>query len=94
MARQRFAKEFQIQYGCVIDHDTYNFLRVSIEADATSPETKGEVFLNGKAIGTIEYLDKKRFQATRYSGDTHVNVGEYRELGRASAAIISDFITA
>jgi hypothetical protein len=94
MARNRFANDFQIQYGCVIDHDTYNSLRVSIEVDRENPETRGEVFLNGHAIGTVEFLGKKRFHATRYNGEKRVTLGEFKELGRAAAGIISDFITA
>ncbi len=95
MTRPKFAKEYQIQYGCILDHDTYNFLRVSIESDTESPETKGEVFLNGKPVGTIEYIGKKQFLATRYVGmgkNKMVKVGEFKEMGRATAAIISDFI--
>ena len=93
MARIKFAKEFQVQYGCVIDHDAYNSLRISIEVDKESPETKGEVFLNGHAVGIVEFLGKKQFRATRYKGEKRVKLGEFPELGKAAAGIISDFIT-
>jgi hypothetical protein len=92
MARSKFANEFQIQYGCVIDHDVYNSLRVSIEVDRDTPESRGEVFLNGRAVGLVEFLGKKRFHATRYKGEKRVKIGEFAELGKAAASIISDFI--
>lgn len=94
MARKKFANEFQIQYGCVIDHDAYNWFRVSIEVDQEHPETRGEVFLNGHPVGLVEFLGKKQFRATRYKGEKKVKLGEFPALGKAAAGIISDFITA
>ena len=92
MASKKFAKDYQIQYECVMDHDAYNFLRVSIEVDRARPETHGEVCLNGVPVGLIEYIGKKQFKATRYQGKERVNLGEFSILGRAAAAIITDFI--
>lgn len=92
-SNQRFAKEFLIQYGCITDHDAYEHLRVSVEVDKNSPETKGEVFLNGFPVGTVEFISKHKYQAIRYNGSTKIERGVYKKLGRAISSIITDFVS-
>lgn len=78
----------QIQYGVVKDHGIYEHLRVSIEVDDATPTT-GIVYLNGKTVGSIEYVGKKKFRAARTKTGI---IGEFTDLGRAAASVISEAI--
>lgn len=89
MAKKKFGNEYEIQYECVLDHNAYEYLRVSIEVDRANPTTRGVVCLNGRPIGLVEYLGKRRFKATR-NGPTEL--GEFKDLGLAAAKIITDVL--
>jgi hypothetical protein len=85
------AKKFgihPIQYGVVKDHSLYENIQVSIEVHQDRPTT-GLVFLNGREVGQVEYVGKKNYRVVRH--DKSVIEG-FKELGKATAAVISDVI--
>lgn len=77
-----------VQYGVIKDHGVYEHINVSVEVHDDAPTT-GIVFLNGVEVGKVEYVGKKHYRITRK--DQRVIDG-FKELGRATAAVISDVI--
>jgi hypothetical protein len=75
-----------VQYGVVKDHGIYENLQVSIEVHDEAP-TIGRVFLNGKEVGTVEFVAKKHYKIKRHNDTT---IDGFKDLGKATAAVISD----
>jgi hypothetical protein len=75
-----------VQYGVIKDHGVYENIQVSVEVHAERP-TIGVVFLNGKEVGTVEYMAKKHYKITRHDSTV---IDGFKELGKATAAVISD----
>lgn len=80
-----------IQYGVVKDHGIYEHLHVSIEVSNEIPTT-GVVILNGREIGTIEVVGKRQYEARRKVNDTLMPLATFKNVGRAAARVVSDFI--
>lgn len=104
--KRRFA-EHEIYADCIVDHNTYEYLRVTIEVPRDSGDSVGEVFLNGKAIGKIKILRDDSlgiigFAAFRYQKvgkgrmENRIKIdnrnGVFPNVGKATASIISDFV--
>lgn len=77
-----------IQYGVVKNHGVYENFQVSVEVHASKP-TIGLVFLNGKHVGEVEYVAKKHYKIKRHDNTI---IDGFKELGKATAAVISDVI--
>ena len=87
---KRFGDHY-IQYGVVKDHGIYEHLHVSIEVTDATPNT-GIVILNGKEIGTIEVVGKRQYEARRKVDDKLIPLATFKNVGRAAAKVVSDFI--
>lgn len=80
-----------VQYGSVIDHNVYEYLRVSIEVPRG--ETKrGVVMLRGKPVGEVHWLSKNSFAAYRYIGNRKKLMGNFKDVGFAAANIITTLL--
>ena len=79
-----------IQYGVVKDHGIYEHFHVSIEVNNDAPTT-GIVILNGREIGAVEFIGKKQFEARRKINNGLIYVATCKTVGKAAAAVISDF---
>ena len=77
--------EYKVQYGTIVDHGTYEHLRIMVELD-TGDSTVCNISLNGVTIGRVKYLGKKQYQANR----EHTSK-IFKNLGLAIAAIVSNF---
>lgn len=75
-----------VQYGVVKNHGVYENLQVSIEVHDDTP-TVGNVFLNGKEVGSIEFVGKKNYRVTRHNKQVIEGI---KELGKATVAVLSD----
>lgn len=88
---------YEIQYDTVIDHDVFAFLRVSLEVPRGQNEC-AHVLLNGQEVGIIRVVKdgrKVRFAAARLRDGMEVPLSYFepsKEIGKAAAAIISDFV--
>lgn len=96
---KRTMGNYQIQYDTVLDHDTYNYLRVSFEVPRDEPD-RAIVILNGKEIGDIYTVKNEAgkvigFTAKRRPGTATPEIvadEPFKELGHAAAAIISNYV--
>ena len=97
-----FHGRYEIRYDTLIDHDAYNFLRISIEVPREQTN-QCLVVLNGQEVGLIEVASihkgkAKTFHAWRYVKKQKDKIvkqklkGEFENVGRATAAVISDFV--
>jgi hypothetical protein len=94
-----FGNDYQIQYDTVLDHDTYNWLRVSFEVDRGNND-KAVLVLNGKEIGIIMTIRDESgrfmgFHAYRKNEDPSaapLGSSLFNELGHAAAAIITNYV--
>jgi hypothetical protein len=94
-----FGDDHEIKYDSIINHDTYTYLRVALEVPRGQTQ-HALVLLNGKEIGKVVvwHNEKKTLGYTPYRKDR--NTGDFltlgetpvRELGKAVAAIISDYV--
>lgn len=95
-SRSSFGDGVEVKYDTVLNHDTYSFLRVSIEVPRDQ-DTEALVNLNGKEIGKLilDRVGKKvGYRAFRKSDSGMIELaGSFKEMGRAVASIISDFVT-
>lgn len=102
LAKKMFHGRYEIRYDTLIDHDAYNFLRISIEVPRDQSD-ECLVVLNGKEVGLIVVANKingkaKTFHAYRYIQKAKNKIakqkvkGEFDNVGRATASIISDFV--
>lgn len=94
--------QHEIQYDSIINHDTYTFLRVSLEVPRNQKE-ETLVLLNGKEVGKVRVIEEngkiKGYEALRVHLPTKTYVDArspvelYRKLGKAITAIIlADYI--
>ncbi len=106
-AKPMFAKRYEKrtmgnytnQYDTILDHDTYQYLRVSFEVPRDEPN-HAILVLNGKEIGDIyTVMDEKGkvigFRAERRPGTATPKITfdePFKEIGHAAAAIISNFV--
>ena len=103
-AKTMFCNAYEIRYDTLIDHDVYNFLRVSLEVPRDQTEI-ALVVLNGKEIGKIKvqwdenHKKASGWKAYRYK-PTKKNPsaskcldGIFDNVGRAAAAVISDYVS-
>jgi hypothetical protein len=88
--------EYEIQYDTIIDHDAYQFLRISLEVPRDN-KTTAIVVLNGKNIGVIRSIAQGK--KTLFIGYRLINNQEIlishppaKAIGKIAAAIISDFV--
>jgi hypothetical protein len=97
MKKQTKLGDYEIQYDTVIDHDAYQYLRISLEVPRTDPSI-AFVVLNGKNIGIIRSLKQGRktlFIGYRYTStgdETILRIEPSKTIGKIAAAIISDFV--
>ena len=87
--------DYEVRYGSVIDHDVYKYLCVSIEVPRGEKEN-GFVYLNGALIGAVKLVNGRfvpyRFKTIR-NKQKEVKLDTITpEIGKAVAAIISDYI--
>lgn len=97
-----FGDDYDMKFDCIVNHEAYSFLRVSVEV----PRDQNKelvVLLNGREVGRLEAIRNMRkrvtgFKAFRFgkpndpSRQTPVGDAPFPEMGRACAAIISDFV--
>lgn len=98
LKKERFGNVFEICYDTVIDHDAYQFLRISLEVPRDNKEV-ATVVLNGKDVGRIQVVRanptnrKSRvlgFDAFRLSDGGEVYRGRSPKLGMAVSWVITD----
>ena len=75
-----------VQYGVIKDHGVYENIKVSVEVHEERPMV-GRVFLNGREVGEVEFMGKKHYKVTRHDKTV---IDNFRDLGKATAAVISD----
>lgn len=100
LAKNIFGDDHEIEYDVIRNHDVYSYLRVSLEVPRGQKEV-AIVLLNGKEIGEVAVKKQGKktlgYTARRYDvpGDNlrWYTIGtEFRQLGLAVAAIISNFV--
>jgi hypothetical protein len=98
LKKDRFGK-YELQYDTILDHDVYEHLRVTFEVPR-GQVTEAIVLLNGKDIGRVRVVRENKkivgYMAIRCEPDQWIEMNggrPYKHIGRAAAAIISDFIT-
>lgn len=102
LKKERFGK-YELQYDTILDHDAYEYLRVTFEVPRGQTD-EAYVLLNGYEVGKVKTVsDGKKiigYLALRVVRRTEactqfdpINNGEpYKHIGKAAAAIISDFV--
>jgi hypothetical protein len=93
-----FGDDHEIKYDSIINHDTYTYLRVSLEVPRGQTE-QALVLLNGKEVGKVIAWRKEKktlgympYRKDKETGQfTTLGTESVRELGRAVASIISDY---
>lgn len=99
LAKKIFGDDHEIMYDSVINHDVYEYLRVSLEVPR-GQTTEALILLNNKEIGKVivEKQGKKTFGYTPFKKS---DIGEYirlsdtktfRKLGKAVASVVSDYV--
>lgn len=99
LAKKIFGHDHEIKFDSIINHDTYTYLRVTMEVPR-GQDTEALVLLNGREIGKVSVVregKKATYQAYRKSPTMNIyidftNGHIFKEMGRATAAIISDYI--
>lgn len=99
--QKMFGDGYEIKYDTIIDHDTYSYLRVSLEVDREQTQ-RAHVLLNGRIIGMVEVVVVPGQKKVGYKANRSLNAGRsfvdhlshvtFSEMGRAVASIISDFV--
>jgi hypothetical protein len=98
--QRTFGDGFEIKYDTVTNHDAYSFLRVTLEVERGC-DTEAVVLLNGLIVGKLVVFKHgarygyKIWRRCQSSGTytQHLSHVMFAEMGRAVAAIISDFVT-
>lgn len=89
--------DYEICYDTIIDHDVYQYLRVSLEVPRNTPRDTVVVVLNGINIGIIRAFKQGRHTVfvgsrVRNGEETALSILPSRNIGKIAAAIISDFV--
>jgi hypothetical protein len=92
--RQFGAKRYEIRFDSIVDHETFSYLRVNIDIPRDQ-ETRAEVWLNGKLVGQVlampdGYESWRIMENGFYTAAP--KVGPHKDLGKAIAAVITDFV--
>ena len=89
---------YEVRYGCILDHDTYEYLQIRLYPTENNPRLT-DVMLNGKIIGQV-LTERNFYYPFRFNKKKkkfmHVKTGRekarYDTLGKATASVLSDFI--
>jgi hypothetical protein len=99
MLKKHYFGAYEIQYDTILDHDIYEYLRVTFELSRETPYDNSTVLLNGVPVGKI-YLYKEKgkvkgYRGVRFRGNEEIPVNKglpHKKLGKIAAMIISDFV--
>ena len=100
LAKNLFGDDHEIEYDIIRNHDVYSYLRVILEVPR-GQKNIAIVVLNGKEVGEVHVRKEGKktlgYSAKRYDspGDNlrWLEIGtEFKQLGLAVAAIISNFV--
>lgn len=93
-----FGDDHEILYGTVINHDAYAFLHITLEVPR-GQDTESIIVFNGKEVGKIVVV-RNGTKVTRYMPFRKIDDKfvlhkpdiHFRELGRAVASVITDYV--
>lgn len=100
LAKNLFGHDHEICYGTIINHDVYTYLRVCLEVPRGQQQT-AIVVLNGKEIGEVTVIKEgkktlgyiaRRYEVANDNLHWHTVGSDFKQLGLAVAAIISNFV--
>jgi hypothetical protein len=89
-----FGNNYEVSYDTILDHDTYSFLRVSLEIPREEKDA-AVLVLNGKEVGIIRTVRNAKgvvigFAAYRNKENpTVIREEPFEFVGQAAAAIIT-----
>jgi hypothetical protein len=99
LKKNMFGDDHEIKYDSIINHDTYTFLRISLEVPR-GQDTEALVLLNGQEIGKV-FVERNGKKTVGYFPFRKcLSTGNYvecaptiiRKMGKAIASIITDYV--